>query len=172
LELPERTAVPRFDIVALEPDETPGLSSFLCAHLTPELMRRGEWLAHPNGATGLAGVTVVVPDTAPLLGPYERLFGPGHVHTTDEILTVRVGSHRIIFANPDDFAAMHPEIDVDPTARSPQIVLLTVTVGDQEATADYLASWQVAYETAADGSLLVPAGEANGTVLEFVAERR
>jgi hypothetical protein len=54
----------------------------------------------------------------------------------------------------------------------PRIVLLTVIVSDQEATADYLASWQVAYETAADGSLLVPAEEANGTVLEFVAERR
>src|SRR5471032_1073289 len=96
LELPERTVVPRFKIVALPEDETPALPSFLCEQLTPELMRRPEWLVHPNGATGLRGVTIVVGDTAPLQDAYERLFGPASIHTTDDILTLRVGRHRIV----------------------------------------------------------------------------
>lgn len=172
LELPEGTAVPRFSIVALPQDEAPALSSFLCAHLTPELMRRREWLAHPNGATGLAGVTVVVPDTAPLALPYEHLFGPGSVSMTDDIMTVRIGPHRIIFATPEDFAAMYPEVDVDPAAVRPGIAALTLTVRDPEATADYLANWHVAFETAGHKGVLVPPEEANGAVLEFVAGRR
>jgi hypothetical protein len=172
LELPEGTAVPRFSIVALPPDVTPGLESFLCAHLTPELMRRREWLAHPNGATGLAGITVVVPDTAPLVAPYERLFGAGSVATTDDVVTLRVGPHRIIFATPDDFAAMYPEIDVDPDTIRPGVAALTVTVTDPEATADYLANWHVSFETAGRNAVLVPPDAANGAVLEFVAGRR
>ncbi len=172
LELPEGTAVPRFSIVALPPEDTPGLTSFLCAHLTPELMRRRAWLAHPNGATGLAGITVVVEDTAPLVAPYEQLFGAGSVATTDDVVTLRVGEHRIIFATPDDFAAMYPEVDVEPEALRSGIAALTVTVGDPEATADYLANWHVAFETAGRRAVLVPPDEANGTVLEFVAGRR
>ena len=55
IELPEGVALPRFTLVSLPPEETPGLDCFLCAHLTPELMRRPEWLRHPNGANGIDG---------------------------------------------------------------------------------------------------------------------
>ena len=73
IELPEGTALPRFSLVSLPPEETPGLDSFLCSHLTPELMRRPDWLDHPNGATGLKAIHVLVESTAPLLAAYDRL---------------------------------------------------------------------------------------------------
>jgi len=171
LELPEGTVVPRFKIVALPDGETPALPSFLCEPLTPELMRRPEWLAHANGATGLLGVTVVVDDTAPLHDAYERLFGPAAIHTTDDILTLRVGRHRIIFATAEDFAAMYPEIEIAEPVAAPFIALLTLTVSDPEATVDYLTEWQIAHDALPDRRVLVPAAEANGAVLEFVAAR-
>jgi len=169
LELPEGTVVPRFNIVALPADDTPALSSFVCEPLTPELMRRPEWLVHANGATGLLGVTVIVDDTAPLADTYERLFGPANVHTTDEIVTVRVGPHRILFAATEDFAAMHPEIDLDDRATLPCIAVLTLKTIDPEATIDYFTRWQIPYEALPDRRVLVPAEEANGAALEFVA---
>jgi catechol 2,3-dioxygenase-like lactoylglutathione lyase family enzyme len=169
LELPEATVVPRFKLVELPGAETPALPSFLCQQLSPELMRRPEWLAHPNCATGLLGLTVVVEATAPLQAAYELLFGAGNVHTTDDILTVRVGRHRIIFAGPEDFAAMHPEIELDAQTATPFIALLTLTVSDPEATADYFTAWQIPYDDAGD-RVLVPAKEANGAALEFVAQ--
>jgi hypothetical protein len=171
LELPEGTVVPRFKIVALPAGETPALSSFLCEQLTPDLMRRPEWLAHANGAIGLRGVTIVVDDTVPLLDCYEHLFGLANVHTTDDVLAVRVGRHRILFAGAEDFAAMHPEIELDERAKPPFIALMTLTVDNIETTADYLTTWQVAYDAAADGTLIVQANEANGVALEFVAAR-
>jgi hypothetical protein len=170
-ELPEGTVVPRFSIVALPQEETPALSSFLCEALTPELMRRPEWLVHANGAIGLLGVTVVVADTAPLDEAYGRLLGPGNTHTTDDILTLRVGRHRIVFATAEDFALMHPEIDIDDAAAAPFIALLTLMVSDPEATIDYLTTWQIAHEALSDRRVLVPAEEANGAALEFVADR-
>src|SRR5439155_8963216 len=75
LELPEGTVVPRFSLLTLPPAETPDLDCFVCGQLTPELMRRPEWLDHSNGAVGLRAVYVVVAETAPLLPAYDRLFG-------------------------------------------------------------------------------------------------
>src|SRR3954468_1548735 len=63
IELPEGTVTPRFSLISLPPEETPGLDCFICAHLTPQLMRRPEWLAHPNGATGLNSIHVLVENT-------------------------------------------------------------------------------------------------------------
>jgi hypothetical protein len=135
-------------------------------------MRRPEWLEHANGATGLLGITVVVAATAPLQEVYEFLFGPASIHTTDDILTLRVGRHRIIFATAEDFTAMHPEIDIeDRAAAAPFIALLTLTVRDIEATVDYLTNWQIPHEMLPDRRVVVPPEEANGAALEFVSPR-
>jgi catechol 2,3-dioxygenase-like lactoylglutathione lyase family enzyme len=166
LELPEGTAVPRFDIVALPLAETPGIESFLCAHLTPELMRRPAWLSHPNGAIGIIGVTVLVEDTAALLEPYERLFGAANVSATDALLTVRLGRHHIVFASEDDFGVMHPELE-PPSASQGPIAAITLRSRDIAVTSEYLTSWQIEYEMADDGSLVVPAKEASGVAIEF-----
>jgi catechol 2,3-dioxygenase-like lactoylglutathione lyase family enzyme len=169
LELPEGAVLPRFELVSLPPEETPALSAFICRHLTPELMRRPAWLAHANGARGLRGVTVMVEATAPLRAAYEQLFGAA-VTMTDEIMTVHAGPHRIVFAAPDDLAALYPETALDFTRRPPGLVAVTVTSGDLERTADHLAQWQVAHEELAGGTIIVPPAEASGTMLIFVGE--
>lgn len=165
LELPEGTVLPRFRLVDLPPEETPALSAFICQHLTPELVRRPAWLVHANAALGIAGIAVIVADTAPLHAAYERLF-PGQVNTTDEVLTVHAGAHRLVFATPDDFSALYPEA-VPPSRPLPAIAEVTLVSGDLERTADHLTQWQVEYEELADGSLLVPPQAATGTTLMF-----
>lgn len=167
LELPEGTVVPRFSLISLMPDETPGLDSFLCGHLTPELMRRPEWLAHPNGVNRLNGVHTLVESTAPLLAAYDRLFGILQVTTTDAVASVHVGRHRIMFSTPDDFMTMHPGLDLAPEFPLPGIVSLELGVERRERTADYLRQGQIAFDEIPDGSLVVPASEANGAILFF-----
>ena len=167
MELPEGTVVPRFSLISLPPDETPELDCFLCAHLTSELMRRPEWLAHPNGATGLKGIHVLVESTAPLPPAYDRLFGIQQVTTTDTVATIHVGRHRIVFSTPDDFATMHPGIDLDPHFALPGIVSLELGIERRDGTADYLAKGQIAFNEMPEGGLVVPASEANGAILFF-----
>jgi Glyoxalase-like domain len=167
LELPEGTVVPRFSLISLPRDETPGLDSFICVHLTPELLRRSEWLAHPNGARGLKGIHVLVENTAALLEPYDRLFGIQQVTTTDAVVCVHVGRHRILFSSPDDFSTMHPALDLDPDFPLPGIVSLELSITSREHTADYLTQWQVAFDEMPDGSLAVPASEASGAIVFF-----
>jgi len=170
LELPEATVVPRFSLMTLPPEETPALDCFLCAHLTPELVRRPEWLAHPNGALGIHSVHLLVEDTAPLLPAYDRLFGLHEVTTTDAVAAVCAGPHRILFSTPDDFMTMHPGIEIDPDFLLPGIAAIELAVTSRDATADYLAQWQIPFDEPPDGRLIVSAKEANGTVL-FFAER-
>ena len=167
LELPEETVVPRFSLIALMPEEIPALDCFLCFHLTPELVRRPEWLVHPNGASGLRSVTVVVAETAPLLPAYDRLFGIHEVTTTDAVASVRAGPHRILFATPDDFATMHPGVDLAADFSLPGIAAIELAVRRSDETADYLTQWQVPFDELPDGRLAVPANAANGTILLF-----
>ena len=165
LELPEGTVLPRFKLVVLPPEETPALSSFVCQHLTPELVRRPGWLAHANGAVGIAGVTVMVDATEPLRGAYDKLFGAG-ADAAGAVLTVHAGAHSIVFATPDDFAALHPEAELDRLL--PAMAALTLKSRDLARTADHLTQWQVVHEERADGTLIVPPAEATGALLIFV----
>jgi hypothetical protein len=167
LELPEGTVVPRFSLLSFPPEETPGLDSFICAHLTPELMRRPEWLIHPNGVRGLKGIHVLVQSTAELLEPYDRLFGIQQVTTTDAVACVHVGRHRIVFSTPDDFLTMHTALDIAPAFPLPGIISLELAIERRDDTADYLTRWQIAFDEMPDGSLVVPPREANGVMLFF-----
>lgn len=167
LELPEGAVVPRFSLISLPQQETPGLDSFICAHLTPELMRRPEWLDHPNGAHGLRGIHVLVENTAALLGPYDRLFGIQQVTTTDAVVCVHARRHRIVFSTPDDFLTMHPALDLDPDFPLPGIISLELGVERRELTAGYFSQRQIVFNEMPDGSLVVPAREANGALLFF-----
>jgi hypothetical protein len=167
LELPEGTVVPRFSLLDLPLDETPGLDCFVCGHLTPELVRRPEWLSHPNGVVGLRGVYLLVSDTAPLLPAYDRLFGLHEVTTTDALAAVRVGAQQILLSTPDDFETMHPGVALATDFPVPGIAALELTVHSLAETADYFAQWQVAFDELPDGRLAVPAAEANRTILFF-----
>jgi catechol 2,3-dioxygenase-like lactoylglutathione lyase family enzyme len=170
LELPGGAATLRFALLALMPAETPALGSFLCAHLTPELLRRPEWLQHPNGATGLRAVTIVAAETAPLLPAYDRLFGLHEVTTTDALASVRAGPYRLLFATPDDFATMHPGVELAADLDLPGIAALELAVASRADTASCLRQREVEFTELPDGRLAVTAAEASGVIL-FFAER-
>jgi hypothetical protein len=167
LELAAGAVTLRFSLLSLPPGETPGLDCFVCAHLTPELLRQPEWLDHANGAIGLKGLHVIVESTAALLRAYDRLFGILQVTTTDAVATVHVGRHRIVLSTPDDFLTMHPGVDLDPAFPLPGIAALEFAVGDRGPTADWLARQRVPFSELPDRTLVVPAAEASGAILFF-----
>jgi catechol 2,3-dioxygenase-like lactoylglutathione lyase family enzyme len=168
MELAAGPVIPRFTLIGLAAEDTPGLpGSFVCAHLTAELMRRPDWLDHPNGANGLRAIYVLVERTTPLLPAYDRLFGIQHVTTTDTVATVHVGRHRIVFSTPDDFVTMHPGIEVQPYVPLPAIVGFDLAIAHRDATTDCLRQRQISFNELPDGTLCVPASEANGAFLFF-----
>jgi catechol 2,3-dioxygenase-like lactoylglutathione lyase family enzyme len=166
LELPEGDVTPRFKLVMLPPRATPGVSAFVCQHLTPELLRRPAWEKHANGAMALIGMTAVVEDPRSLLDAYETLCGAGSATMTDDTLTVRSGGSYLVFARPDDLPALHPDVEL-PEAPVPFLAAMTIAVADLDATRRYLEEkgLEPAFDRA--GSLRLDARTACGIVLEF-----
>lgn len=167
LELPDGAVSLRFSLLTLPPEETPALASFLCAHLTPEPLRQPAWLRHPNGAKGLRAVTILATETAPLLPAYDRLFGLHEVTTTDALASVRTGPYRLLFATPDDFATMHPGVELAADFPLPGIAAIELAVADRAETADFLIGQQVPFTELPDDRLAIPADAATGTILLF-----
>ena len=158
LELPEGTVTPRFSLLNLPPEETPSLDCFICGHLTPELVRRPEWLAHPNGVTGIAAVHLVTEEPGALAPAYRRLFGDDRVAMTVRGLEVDTGRNRLVFTRPALSGT-----DVPP----PAITALELRIAARPVTEAYLKSAGIAFMTLPDGRIAVPPAEANGTSLLF-----
>lgn len=62
----------------------PRASNFLAQQHKPELVWVPEWMSHPNGALGFAGITYAAPDPAPVVARLRRLFGDDAVRQTAE----------------------------------------------------------------------------------------
>ena len=160
LELPEGDVTPRFSLVHFNPDATPGLATFSCTHLTPEMLRRPEWLDHPNGALGLDGVTVAAADPAALAPAYTALFGDSAVQSGQGRLEISAGSHTLRFLSPERLSRRYPGLGGAP--------VMTIVSRDLEATRAFFVGNGVPLASAAGARLVIPPDQANGIVLEFV----
>ncbi|HYB57941.1 MAG TPA: VOC family protein [Alphaproteobacteria bacterium] len=155
LELAEGTVLPRFRLVRFPETAAPGLSAFVCQHLTPELVRRPPWLVHANGATRIVSLSVVVERPAALTDTYERLFGQGAVTPTDRLITLRVGRHSILFLDADELTVLHPKARPFESVKPPYLAAMTLGVASPERTAALLTERGVPFEREVDGAVAV-----------------
>lgn len=158
----------RFANVYPAQDRTAGLSFFACRHLTPELLRRPAWLAHPNGATGIRSVTWLVPDPAPVVEVLSKVFGRAAVTWTDEVAAVHVGRATLLFARAQDIGMLHPGLALAEESAAPVPVAMTVNVADPERTRRFLEMHGVPFKADPTGGASIAAKEACGVLLEFM----
>jgi hypothetical protein len=167
LEAPEGVLIPRFSVVTMPEGTTPGLASFLCQHLTPDLLRRPDWLAHPNGATGIVSLTVVLDQPLAAMPAYDRLFGAAACTPTDDMVTVHTGHGLIYLVTPDGFDHLHPDIDIDPP-EAPRLAAVTIAVADLDRAAEVLKANGVRSRRKSDHIAIAPEASL-GVGIEFVA---
>ena len=133
---------------------------------------RPEWLSHPNGATGISAVTVVMESLDGVKDAYVRLFGAAAVSGEERRGNVIVdsGNDELWFVTPKTFPERHYDKTLDPHLPLPRLAALTLTVNEPQVAALYLSGQQVAFERETDGTVIVAAEEACGVLLEFAAE--
>lgn len=166
LEAPDGPVAQRFRWLRIDAKATPDMYLMLVQPMTPERMRRPEWLDHPNGARALTGLTVVVDDPLGHMGPYEALFGAGSSTPTDNTLAIHTGHGALIFVTEDNFSLMHPRAAAM-TRRTPFIGAMCLETADVAATAAYLDAHGVPNTFSEEGVVRVAPEYACGAVLEF-----
>jgi catechol 2,3-dioxygenase-like lactoylglutathione lyase family enzyme len=130
LELPEGTVVPEFALVYPAPDTVPGLRTFVCSLLTPDLIRRKDWLEHPNGTTALLGMGIAVDQPRSLVPAWRRLLGDNSIRADGAAMLVETGMGRLLFATPETLAARYRGVAPLPEHARPWAVAMTLGVAD------------------------------------------
>jgi glyoxalase-like protein len=141
----------QFTTTEIDNDSTAGLRVFFCQHKTPELVWLPQYMAQPNGVTGLAGLVVV--DTGGRLeGVLKRALGDAA--GAIEYLTPAAAAERFI----DD-----PILSIAP----PYVAAIRLRVGDRTAAARFLEGAGVRARKLPAGALQVSSRDALGAILEF-----
>src|SRR5262249_35066447 len=136
--------------------------------LTPELVRRPEWLAHANGVTGIAAVHLIVGgiSIAPLAPAYRALFGTASVTAEADRVAVDTGRNRIVFMSSRRFQAEFGGTWSSDCVMG-RIAALELRVENLARTEAVLRTAPVAVIASAGGRLVVPPHAATGTALIF-----
>ena len=77
VEVAGKTEHAQFRTVRIPKTNMPVVGFFVCEHMTPQFVYRAEWAKHPNGARGIAGVTVIAEQPAKWIRELEKYFGAG-----------------------------------------------------------------------------------------------
>ena len=167
LEDPEGEVWPRFKLLHLPPEATPGTSAFVCQHLTPELVWQPGWTEHANGALGLIAMTSVVKDPSALAIPYAELFGFDRVRAGDGVVEVDCGGTWLRFTTAEMLGRLHPGLIGAPRLPTPWLAALRIEVADLARAATLLERAALPVHWDGKQVLRLPPAAACGVLLEF-----
>jgi hypothetical protein len=158
----------QFRTVRIPKTHMPVVGFFVCEHLTPQFVYRGEWAKHPNGARGILGVTVIAERPKQWIPELEKYFGPGSVTREGEGLVVGAGTQPVRYLDRKGYTARYP--GVTPVRPGDHPALLSLRVDSLSACEALLRQNGVAFVRPDAGRLIVPPGQAADLTIEF-AER-
>ena len=131
-------------------------------HHTPDYLWQPSLLDHPNRAVALREVVVCVDDPGEAAERYGRILGISPVRTgRAQQLDMAQGS--LVLVSPGDLPTTVPA-DVPPFV--PFIAAFSVATDAPDVTRRHLETGEIPFERE-NGNLVVPAGEACGTILVF-----
>ena len=118
----------RFRTTILDPARVAMGRVYFCEHLTPDLVWRPEWQAHPNSACAIARVVVATPDPPRTALPFRDLFGGDSVSERDERQVVAAGTAEVELTQPNTVAAEFGEAAAKPAGRAEYMAALGIRV--------------------------------------------
>lgn len=150
LDLDGKREMVRFRNIMLPKLALPETMQFVCTHATPHLTRaRHEWQLHPNGATGVTEVIIAAADVD---AARDQLASPALANAAITVVTPADAERR--FGKSLQGAPQHG------------IVALTIRVNEPDAAGAMLSMAKVPHHETKH-SIVVPASEAHGIVIEF-----
>jgi len=166
-ELPEGWTQPSFELCVPAADAIEGLMHVVVLqHLTPELIRRPDYLRHANTATGVNSMTGVIFAVERVAEKMAQLLGKKAVTVSDDgvHMTVATGQ-RIHLLLPQNFELAFGAIQ--PDDEQPRLAAMEIRVRDLPATKATLAAAGVNFAHADTGNIRVAAANTCGVILDF-----
>ncbi len=157
----------RFRTTRLDPARIAMGRVYFCEHLTPELVWRPEWQAHPNGALSIARVVVATGDPAATATLFSRLFGTAAVIPGAGRLVIAAGTAQVELATPAAIAEEFGDAAAAPSGRREYLAALVLKAASPTEAARVLTAAPGVRAEAA--RVVVAASAAFNTTLAFVA---
>jgi hypothetical protein len=173
LELDGRSYEARFSTVRFARGAVEGGRLYFCQHLTPELVWRPEWLTHANGAAGIVGFTIAVPDPANEAARYgEMLRAPVTNPVGDGSVVVGLEGGAIELVTPADLNRRLGALAPSPAdhlgrPRTAYMAMVTLRVSSLAATEAVLRAGGFTVGRLSSDAVAVPAPEAMNCVISF-----
>jgi hypothetical protein len=157
----------RFRTTRLDPAKIAMGRVYFCEHLTPELVWRPEWQAHPNGARAIARVVVATGEPRRTASLFTTLFGPDSVAEADGKCLIDAAGARVQLATPFVIAAEFGDAAADSAGRAEYIAAVEMKTQSLAATAEFLRP--VGGVRVEQDRIIVPAQAAFNATLAFTA---
>jgi catechol 2,3-dioxygenase-like lactoylglutathione lyase family enzyme len=152
-EHPEGWTQPSFELFSPDPDDIEGLMHVVVIqHLTPELIRRPDFLEHANGCLGIVEMSGTITDIESCAAKMRRLLGDEAVVASDTDVLLTVPSGQSVRLKKADVAGL---------------TAMTLRVTDVAATAELFESRGVSFDRDRDGAIVASPEDASGTTLIF-----
>jgi Glyoxalase-like domain len=155
----------RFRTTRLDADKIAMGRVYFCEHLTPDLVWRAEWQAHPNGSREIGRVVVATADPQRTAVLFRDLFGGYAVTERDGRQVMTAGTAQIELTPLKMIESEFGEAAAEPAGRVEYMAALGIRVRSLHETAHQLR--QVSGFRAEPQRLVVPAAAAFNTTIVF-----
>jgi hypothetical protein len=118
----------RFRTTRLDPTKIAMGRVYFCEHLTPELVWRPEWQAHPNGACAITRVVVASADPQRTAVLFRDLFGADAVANRDGRQVMTAGTAQVELSPPNVVASEFAAAAAEPAGRAEYMAALGIRV--------------------------------------------
>lgn len=168
-ELAEGWVQPRFSLCFPNDQDIVGLMHVVCCqHLTPELIRKPEYLLHANGVTGVISMTGTITDIETTQQAQIRLLGKDAVQRVGDSLHMTLpNSQQIHLLSSEDYQATEYTKLSRKEDKQSHLGAMKLRVDDCKKIQKVLTDANIPFETSDSDSVLVAAEHTCGVVLEF-----
>ena len=172
-EHPEGWTQPSFELYAPAAADIEGLMHVVVIqHLTPELIRRPDFLEHANGCTSVVSIAGTIYDIERCALKMQRLLGKEAVESSERGVFLRIPSGQSIeLLLPDIFVRDYGEIEATPDPETPRLGAMTLCVSKLENTARFLTDNDVAFTQPGIDMIRVASDLTCGVTLQFVENK-
>ena len=169
-EHPEGWTQPSFELFAPAAADIEGLMHVVVIqHLTPELIRRPDFLEHANGCTSVVSMAGTIYDIDSCASKMQRLLGDQAVEHSERGILLRLPSGQFIeLLLPDAYVDNYGVVADSPNPQTPRLGAITLCVSKLENTARFFTDNDVAFTQPGGQMIRVVPDLTCGVTLQFI----